>query len=37
MIQKESFIIFNEIENFSLSLNFACGAILGLINSMKQK
>lgn len=37
MFQKESFIIFNGIENFSLSLNFAYDAILGLIKSIKQK
>lgn len=37
MFQKESFISFNEIENFSLSLNFAYDAILGLSKSIKQK
>lgn len=37
MFQKESFIIFNEIENFSLSLNFAYDAVLSLIKSIKQK
>lgn len=37
MFQKELFIIFNEIENFSLSLNFVYDAMLGLIKLIKQK
>lgn len=37
MFQKESFIILNEIENFSLSLNFAYDAVRSLSKSIKQK
>lgn len=37
MFQNEWFIILNETENSSLSLNFAYDAIQGLIKPLKQK